>query len=82
MSNLEFKIIDDDYLDFIRAIEEKTPYTHYGSEKMKPFFGVLFEVNGLCYVSQISSGKQKHAAMKQSKTFIKLKANGMQPHGF
>ena len=67
-------ILDDDYLDALRTdIEPKIPYTDYGKDKIKPFFGVLFEKDDLYYVTQVSHFNQsKHARMKNAMDFRKI----------
>ena len=71
MSIDSWKIIDDNYLNYLRRIEGRIPLTNYGSDKMKPFFGSLFEVDNLIYVTQVSSPKPRHATMKNSIDFHK-----------
>ena len=43
--------VDEKYLDYLRSIEHRIPMTDYGSDKYKPFFGVLFEIDNLYYVT-------------------------------
>ena len=66
-----WKTIDEDYLNYLRKIEKRIPFTNYGSDKMKPFFGALFETNDLIYVTQVSSPKERHKNLKQSLDFYK-----------
>lgn len=67
-----WKIIDDDYLNYLRnGVESRIPHTDYGTDKMKPFFGALFERGNLVYVTQITSPKQRHYKMKNSLDFHK-----------
>ena len=67
-----WKLIDEDFLDFLRTKETRIPKTNYGLGKMKPFFGELFEKDGLAYVTQISSAKPRHLKMKQTLDFLKF----------
>ncbi len=53
-------IIDEKYLDFLRAAEPRIPFSDYGTDKYKPFFGVLFEIGDLVYVTQISHAQPRH----------------------
>lgn len=64
--------VDEDYLDYLREIEPRIPKTDYGDDKYKPFFGVLFEENGLYYITQVSHPQKRHIKMKQQKDFYKL----------
>jgi len=69
-----WKIVDDNYLSYLRnpEIESRIPYSDYGVDKFKPFFGTLFEVGNLVYVTQISHPQPRHAKMKQNMDFYKL----------
>ncbi len=64
--------VDEDYLDYLRSIENRIPRTDYGSDKYKPFFGVLFEVGDLYYITQVSHPQKRHIHMRQQKDFYKL----------
>lgn len=64
--------VDEEYLNYLRAIEHRIPKTDYGSDRYKPFFGVLFEVDDLYYVTQVSHPQPRHQKMKQQKDFFKL----------
>ena len=39
--------VDENYLDYLRNVEPRIPRTDYGSDRYKPFFGVLFEAGDL-----------------------------------
>lgn len=69
---MKWIIVDENYLDYLRSIESRIPKTDYGSDKYKPFFGVLFETNNLYYVTQVSHPQKRHQKMKQQKDFFKL----------
>ena len=72
-----WKIIDDKYLDYLRdSVEKRIPKTDYGTNKMKPFFGVLFEKDDLIYVTQVTSPKTRHYKMKNSLDFRKYYIDG------
>ena len=71
--NMIWKHIDDSFLDWMRErYEKRVPFSDYGEYGYKPFFGTLFAVNDLIYVTQISSPKERHANMKQSLDFYKI----------
>ena len=36
--------VDENYLDYLRSFEKRIPKTDYGSDKYKPFFGVLLRL--------------------------------------
>lgn len=67
-----WKIINEDYLTYLRKSESRIPNTDYGKDKFKPFFGVLFEIGDLCYVTQVSSPKPRHYKLKASLDFEKI----------
>ncbi|EGT3604705.1 MAG: Toxin ToxN, type III toxin-antitoxin system [Bacteriophage sp.] len=70
--SMKWCTIEKEFLDKLRNYESRIPNTDYGQEKFKPFFGVLFEVGDLCYVSQVSHKKSRHYNMTDNKDFIKL----------
>lgn len=63
--------VNEQYLDYLRKIESRIPRTDYGTGKYKPFFGVLFEVGDLYYITQVSHPQPRHEKMKQQKNYIK-----------
>lgn len=65
-------VIDERYLNYLRAAEPRIPHSDYGTDKMKPFFGVLFEQGELAYVTQISHAQERHKAMRNMPDFIKI----------
>ncbi len=69
----KWKIVDERYLDFLRDnYEPRIPHSNYGKDKYKPFFGELFRIGRMSYISQISSPKERHYDMKDSMDFIKI----------
>ena len=69
-------VVEEAYLDYLRAAEPRIPFSDYGTDKLKPFFGTLFEVGGLVYVTQVSHPKPRHAKMKNSLDFHKIYVPG------
>lgn len=65
-------VIDESYLDYLRKYEHRIPKSNYGTSKLKPFFGKLFEKGDLVYVTQISHAKKRHEKMKNSPDFVKI----------
>ena len=65
-------VIDEKYLDYLRAVENRIPFSDYGTDKYKPFFGVLFEIGDLAYVTQVSHAQPRHIQMKNAPDFIKI----------
>jgi protein AbiQ len=64
--------VNEDYLDYLRQAENRIPRTDYGTDKYKPFFGILFEVGDLYYVTQVSHPQARHTNLRQQKDFYKL----------
>ena len=60
------------YLDYLRTIEIRIPRTDYGSDKYKPFFGILFETDDLYYITQVSHPQKRHEKMNEQRDFYKL----------
>lgn len=65
-------IVDEEYLNYLRKIESRIPLSDYGVEKFKPFFGILFTVDDLVYVTPISHAQPRHYKMKNSLDFYKI----------
>lgn len=71
--SMEWKVLDNDYLNYLRDnFEHRVPYSNYGNDKYKPFFGTLFELDDLVYVTQISSPKKRHLTLRQNIDFYKI----------
>lgn len=64
--------VNEDYLKYLRSIDSRIPYSDYGNDKYKPFFGILFEKDDLYYITQISHPKDRHYNMKEQKDFFKI----------
>ena len=69
---MEWLVIDEKYLNYLRDKESRIPKSDYGNDKYKPFFGVLFETDTFYYVTQVSHPKQKHFTMKANEDFKKI----------
>lgn len=64
--------VNEKYLDYLRKYEKRIPYSNYGENKYKPFFGVLFEQDDLLYITQISHPQERHKKLKNQKDFYKI----------
>lgn len=64
--------INEKYLDYLRKTEKRIPKTDYGTDKYKPFFGVLFEIDDLYYITQVSHPQERHKKLRQQKDFYKI----------
>ena len=64
--------VNEKYLDYLRVFEKRIPRTDYGSDRYKPFFGILFEKDGLYYITQVSHAQPRHIKMKKQPDFFKI----------
>lgn len=71
-----FKIVKVDfrYCNFLRKYDNKVTY-NAGSKELRPFVGILFNVEECEYFAPLSSPKNKHLLMKSNIDFIKI-SNG------
>ena len=65
-------VIEEEYLNYLRSVEKRIPFSNYGEDKYKPFFGKLFSVEGLAYVTQISHPQPRHKYVKNNLDFYKI----------
>lgn len=63
--------LDVDYCNYLRQFDCKVPY-NYNEKKMRPYIGVLFEVDNFKYFAPLSSPKPKHLKLKTKLDFMKL----------
>ena len=69
---MDWLVIPEEYLNYLRNTEKHIPLSDYGKDKYKPFFGALFEVGDLVYVTQISHPQPRHQTMKNNLDFKKV----------
>lgn len=69
---MKWYIPDENFLNKLREHEKRIPKTNYGKDHMKPFFGILFERDGLVYITQISHPKERHIKSKENMDFKKI----------
>lgn len=72
MTNYSWKVVDYAYLDYLRKFEPRIPFSDYGTDKHKPFFGVLFETEDLLYITQISHPEKRHKKLRTNTDFKKI----------
>ena len=52
---MDWKVVDEAYLNYLRCYESRIPFSNYGEDKYKPFFGALFDLDDeISYITQIS----------------------------
>jgi protein AbiQ len=69
---MKWYTVEENFLKYLRSHEKRVPQNDYGEDRFKPFFGALFEVGDLVYISQVSHAKPRHAKIKENLDFIKL----------
>lgn len=72
MKKLYWIMINPQYLDYLKKFEERIPNYDYGKDHIKPFYGILFEKDDLCYVTTINHFKDKHLSMHATIDFQKI----------
>ena len=70
-NDLKLVKIDTKYCDYLRLYDNKVPY-NFENKALRPFVGVLFEVNSCKYFAPLSSPKPKHLKMKNTIDFLNL----------
>lgn len=63
--------LDMEYCNYLRLFDNKIP-DNYNEKELRPFVGVLFEVNHLKYFAPLSSPKPKHLKLKTKLDFLKI----------
>lgn len=69
---MKWYTVDEDYLNFLRSNEPRIPNADYGPEKFKPFFGALFELGDIVFITQVSHPQRRHQRMHENTDFCKL----------
>lgn len=69
---MKWYAVKEEFLNYIRKHESRIPKTDYGPDKFKPFFGALFEVGNLVYLTQVSHPRKRHYKLPANLDFIKL----------
>ncbi len=68
---LELVKLEPKYCNYLRQFDNKVPY-NYKEKELRPFMGVLFEVNNCMYFAPLSSPKPKHKKLKDKLDFLKI----------
>lgn len=72
---LKWYIVDKSYVNYLRQYDEKVENIDYNT-KLKPYIGILVNINGFNYYVPISSAKEKHYNIKEGMDFIKIVQDG------
>lgn len=70
--NLKIVRVNTDYCDYLRKFDNKVSYNKFEKE-LKPFIGILFQIDTCEYFALLSSPKPKHKNMKNTIDFFKIK---------
>ena len=63
--------IDTDYCDYLRQFDNKVPY-NYAKKAIRPFVGILFEVENCKYFAPLSGSKTKHLKIRNNLDFMRI----------
>ena len=63
--------VDYEYCNYLRRFDSKVCY-NFGFKRIRPFIGILFEVNNILYFAPLSSPKEKHLKMRNTIDFMKI----------
>lgn len=69
--NLRIVRVDSDYCDYLRKSDNKVAYNK-NEKELRPFIGILFEIDNFEYFAPLSSPKEKHKSMKNTLDFFKI----------
>ena len=72
IKNIKIVRVNSDYCDYLRKYDNKVSYNRYEKE-LRPFIGILFQINDCEYFAPLSSPKLKHKNMKNTIDFFKIK---------
>ena len=64
--------VNSDYCDYLRRFDNKVAYNK-NEKELRPFIGILFQINSCEYFALLSSPKIKHKNMKNTVDFFKIK---------
>lgn len=70
--NLKIVRVNPDYCDYLRKFDNRISYNKYEKE-LRPFIGILFNIDYCEYFAPLSSPKEKHKKMKNTIDFFKIK---------
>lgn len=71
---LRWYIADKEYVNYLRKFDKKVENIEYNS-KLKPYIGILININNFNYYVPISSAKEKHYKIKEGMDFVKIIQN-------
>lgn len=72
MEKLHWYIVDKKYVSYLKTFDNKIENIDY-QDNLKPYIGIVININKFNYYVPISSPKNKHYKMKEGIDFIKIK---------
>lgn len=72
MKLLQWYIVSKKYVKYLKAFDNKIENIDY-QNNLKPFIGIVLNINNYNYYVPVSSPKEKHYKMKDGIDFIKIK---------
>ncbi len=76
MKKLKLVKIDYNYCDYLRTFDARVIY-NAGQKELRPFIGVLFNINDLEYFAPLSSPKSKHSKIKNTLDIFRIDGGKM-----
>ena len=70
--NLKIVKVNSNYCDYLRKFDNKVAYNK-NEKELRPFIGILFQIDTCEYFAPLSSPKPKHKDMKNTLDFFKIK---------
>lgn len=70
-NKLKWYIVDREYVNYLKEFENKVEHIDY-NKKLKPYIGILINIQDFNYYVPISSVKEKHYKMSEGMDFIKI----------
>ncbi len=70
--NLKIVRVNSSYCDYLRKFDDKVSYNKKEKE-LRPYIGILFQIDEYEYFAPLSSPKPKHKKMKNTVDFFKIK---------
>lgn len=68
---LRWYIVKKDYINYLQKYDNKVENIDY-KVKLKPYIGIIVNINNFNYYVPISSPKEKHYNIKEDMDFIKI----------
>ena len=71
MKNFKIVRVDSEYCNYLRKYDERVMY-NAGLKELRPFIGILFQVDDFEYYAPLSSPKAKHISLTNNVDLVKI----------